>query len=234
MPVISPSLLEPHLLKPAETSFEQAALDPLAYLPCSPITEYEGGDAIYTDYQPSTKLYLVVAGKVKISRQAAGAEVVVDVYQGDEFFGESALARMMQRMETAVALEYCKVMSWSGEEIEQAAEQRPKLALALFQLMVHRSVELANRIESFSVESIVRRLTRALVLFGARFGNKGEDGSVQMAAFTHELLSQYVGTSREIVTHYMSQFRREGYLDYSREAIVLHPRALTEWRTSAV
>ena len=28
-----------------------------------------------------------------------------------------------------------------------------------------------------------------------------EDGSVQMMPFTHELLSQYVGTPRETLTH---------------------------------
>ena len=50
-----------------------------------------------------------------------------------------------------------------------------------------------------------------------------------MAAFTHELLSQYVGTSREIVTHYMNQFRKQGYLDYSRRGIVLDRDALGEW-----
>ena len=50
-----------------------------------------------------------------------------------------------------------------------------------------------------------------------------------MMPFTHELLSQYVGTSREIVTHYMNQFRREGYLRYSRKAIFLHRDAPKSW-----
>jgi CRP-like cAMP-binding protein len=50
-----------------------------------------------------------------------------------------------------------------------------------------------------------------------------------MAPLTHELLAQYVGTSREIVTHYMNQFRKEGYLQYSRRGIVLDRHALGEW-----
>ena len=58
---------------------------------------------------------------------------------------------------------------------------------------------------------------------------KNDDGSVQMIPFTHELLSQYVGTSREIVTHYMNQFRRQGYLRYSRKGIMLYRDALREW-----
>jgi CRP-like cAMP-binding protein len=43
-----------------------------------------------------------------------------------------------------------------------------------------------------------------------------------MMPFTHVLLSQYVGTSREIVTHYMNQFRKQGYVSYSRRGILLH------------
>jgi CRP-like cAMP-binding protein len=50
-----------------------------------------------------------------------------------------------------------------------------------------------------------------------------------MVALTHELLSQYVGTSREIVTHHMTHFRRLGYLRYSRKGIVLYPEAFREW-----
>ena len=52
---------------------------------------------------------------------------------------------------------------------------------------------------------------------------------LQTIPFTHVLLSQYVGTSREIVTHYMNQFRRQGYLRYSRKGILLHRDALKEW-----
>ena len=90
-------------------------------------------------------------------------------------------------------------------------------------------MDFGSRIESFSVDNIARRLARALIRFSERLGHQTEDGSVQMIPFTHELLSQYVGTSREIVTHYMNQFRRQGYLRYSRKGILLHRDALREW-----
>src|ERR1700722_2800363 len=106
-------------------------VDPLAYLPCSPITDYNGGEAIYTDNQDATRIFLIVDGKVKISRHARGTEVVVDVYQSDEFFGESALAGLPRRMETAVTLEQTRVMSWSSDEIEENVILRPRLAVAL-------------------------------------------------------------------------------------------------------
>ena len=180
--------------------------------------------------QPSTSIYLVIDGKVKVCRLADdGRQVVVDLYQPDEFFGESAFLGPAQRTELAMALENTKVMAWTTNEIEEIATRRPRLAIALLQLLVQRSMDFGSRIESFSVDNIARRLARALVRFSERLGHEAENGSVQMIPFTHELLSQYVGTSREIVTHYMNQFRRQGYLSYSRKGILLHRDALREW-----
>src|ERR1044071_7165754 len=156
--------------------------DPLAHLPCSSIVEYRKGQMIYNQDQPSTSIYLVIDGKVKVSRLADdGHQVVVDIYQPDEFFGASAF------------------------------------------------LNLPHRIESFSVDNIARRLARSLIRFSERLGTPEDDGSIRMVPFTHELLSQYVGTLREIVTHYMNQFRRQGYLRYSRKGIILYRDAFREW-----
>jgi CRP/FNR family cyclic AMP-dependent transcriptional regulator len=216
---------------PTALAVPQRALeDPLAHLPCSSILEYRKGQVIYSQDQPSTSLYLVIDGKVKVCRLAEdGRQVVVDIYQADEFFGESAFLNSAAREEQAVALESTKAMTWSTAEIEDLVTRRPRLAIALMQILVQRSVEFGHRIESFSVDNIARRLARTLIRFSQRLGQNAEDGSVQMMPFTHELLSQYVGTSREIVTHYMNQFRRQGYLRYSRKGILLYHDALKEW-----
>jgi CRP/FNR family transcriptional regulator len=192
--------------------------------------EYRRGQVIYDQDQPSTSIYLVIDGKVKVCRMADdGRQVVVDIYQTDEFFGESAFLSRSTRDEQALALEGTKVMTWTTAEIEDLVTHRPRLAIALLQILVQRSIEFGNRIESFSVDNIARRLARTLIRFSERLGHGADDGSVQMMPFTHELLSQYVGTSREIVTHYMNQFRRQGYLRYSRKGIMLYRDALRDW-----
>jgi CRP/FNR family cyclic AMP-dependent transcriptional regulator len=220
----------PMASSPAVVAPQRALEDPLAHLPCSTILEYKKGQVIYNQDQPSTSIYLVIDGKVKVCRLADdGRQVVVDIYQPDEFFGESAFLGLAQRTEVAVALENTKVMTWTTNEIEEITMKRPKLAIALLQLLVQRSMDFGYRIESFSVDNIARRLARTLIRFSERLGSRNDDGSVQMIPFTHELLSQYVGTSREIVTHYMNQFRRQGYLRYSRKGIMLYRDALREW-----
>ena len=101
--------------------------DPLAHLPCSTILEYRKGQTIYSQDQPSTSIYLVIDGKVKVCRMADdGRQVVVDIYQPDEFFGESAFLGLPQRTELSVALENTKVMTWTTAEIEDIATRRPE------------------------------------------------------------------------------------------------------------
>jgi CRP-like cAMP-binding protein len=204
--------------------------DPLAYLPCSRITEFRKGQVIYDQGQTSTGIFLVIEGRVKVCRLADdGCQVVLDIYQPEEFFGELALLSPTTGREQAIALENTKVMTWSANQLEEIVLRRPRLALALLQILVGRTVEFGQRIESFSVDNIARRLARALIRFSELFGQQLEDGAVQVAPVTHQLLAQYVGTTREIVTQNMIQFRRQGYLRYSRKGIWLYRDALRDW-----
>ena len=209
--------------------------DPLAHLPCSSIVEYRKGQMIYSQDQPSTAIYLVIDGKVKVSRLADdGHQVVVDIYQADEFFGESAFLSPTPTLEEAKAFEDTKLMSWTIAEIEAIAARQPRLAVALLQVLAQRNVDLTHRIESFAVDNIGRRVARTLIRLADRMGVPETDGSVRMIPFTHEVLSQYVGTSREVVTLYMNRFRREGYLRYSRKGMTLYKSAFQEWLRQAV
>lgn len=208
--------------------------DPLAYLPCSTIAEYAQGESIYGRMRQSGNIYLVIDGKVKVYRNTdSGRHVVVDIYLPDEFFGESRFLGQDERNEEAIALDAStKVMTWSIAQIEEEMGRQPKLSIALIQFMVARSRDFGRRIESFSSDNVCRRLVRSLIRFSERLGHDSHGGFTDMMPFTHELLSQYVGTSREIVTHYMNQLRREGYLRYSRRGIALNREGLREWLKS--
>lgn len=208
--------------------------DPLAYLPCSRILQFAKGQSIYNGRHPITNLNLIMEGKVKVARASRdGRQIVVDIYQKDEFFGESVFLAGRVVEEEAVAMEPTKLMSWSLATVSDIMAREPKLGMALLQLLAQRSLDYGERLESFLVDNIARRLARNLIRFSERLGERGEGGAIRMMPFTHEFLSQVVGTSREIVTHYMSQFRRQGYLQYSRREIFVYRDALLEWLRQA-
>jgi hypothetical protein len=69
-----------------------------------------------------------------------------------------------------MAMENTKLMTWTSDEIEELYAECPRLAIALLQLLVERMIELGQRIESFSVDNIVRRLARSPAYFAPRTG----------------------------------------------------------------
>ena len=201
--------------------------DVLAHLPVSSLVDYRKGQIIYGPDQPSKQFYLVVAGKVELSQLAEdGSEVLLDIIGPEELFGESAFHDVPRDSEQARAHENSRVMTWATSEIEDLVTKRPRLAVALLQILAQRNAELTRRIESLAVDTIERRLARSLIRFSERLGTPEEDGSVRMLPLTHGLLSRYVGTSREIISHYMNRFRRQGYVNYSRTGIKVYRAAL--------
>jgi CRP/FNR family transcriptional regulator, cyclic AMP receptor protein len=204
--------------------------DPLAYLPCSSVQEYSKGNVIYHHDQPNSNLFLVLAGRVRITRDSGrGTQVLVDLYGVDEFFGEASFVANPDHSEQATAHQDCKLMTWKASEILELILKRPVLAVALLQTFEKRAIALTERLESLSTERIDRRVARTLIHFAEQFGKPREDGGLEMEPLTHELLAQYVGTSRELVTLQMTNLRRQGYLQYSRRSIVLYRDALREW-----
>jgi len=207
--------------------------DPLAYLPCSSVLDFRKGQVVYNQTQPSSNLYLVIDGKVRVAHCANdGKQIIVDIYQPDEFFGESVFLHLPCRSEEARALENTKLMAWTGQEVEDITARQPRLAVALLQVMVQRNLGFTQRIESLCVENIGQRVARALLRLADRMGSQEKDGSLRMLPLTHELLAQYVGTSREVVTMHMNRLRRLGYVRYSRKTIVLYRDALKDWLSS--
>jgi len=131
--------------------------------------------------------------------------------------------------EQAVAHQKATLMAWRAGDIEEMIMKQPQLAMALLQAFGQRALGLTERIESLAVDSIDQRLARTLVRFSERLGTLQTDGSFVMQPLTHELLAQYVGTSRELVTSRMTNFRRQGYLQYTRKDITVYRDALRAW-----
>jgi CRP-like cAMP-binding protein len=204
--------------------------DPLMYLPRKGVTDYRRGQIIFMENQPSRELHLVVRGRVKLLiPMDDGAQTVVDIFTTDDFFGECSLLHGAARhSERAIALDSVSLMSWATSEIEEQVEREPRLGIALLQMLVKRALDYEDRLQNFALDKTPERVVRAVLRFAERTGTRAEDGSLRVPPLTHQLLSEYVGTSREIVTFHMNQLRQKGLLQYSRRGMQVYPRALQE------
>ena len=146
----------------------------------------------------------------------------------DDFFGESSMLGANQYTERALALDNVTLMSWTNAEIEEQVERQPRLGIALLQMLVKRGLDYEERLQSFALDKTPERVVRSLLRFANRLGTRTEDGSVKIPPLTHQVISEYVGTSREIVTFQMNHLRQKGFLRYSRKGIQVYSDALRE------
>jgi CRP-like cAMP-binding protein len=201
--------------------------DVFALLPASKTTAYDKGQTIYGLDTYPRNIYMVINGTVGIMHTADdGSAVLLDIVRPNDLFGESAFIAVSEHREGAKAIERTEVMAWAVSEMKELLTAQPRLAEVMLQVLAHRNALYARRIESLTIDSIDRRLARALLHLSERLGTQEEGGAVWMIPLTQRLLSQYIGTSREIISHHMNRFRRSGYVDYSRRAIRLHPKSL--------
>jgi CRP-like cAMP-binding protein len=197
--------------------------DVLAHLPVSATIDYLKDQIIFSPQNPSRSIYLVVTGNVRISSIAEnGAEVLMEIVRPDELFGDAALLGAVCSSERATSIDKVRVMAWAAADIQEMVMKRPRLGLALVQIVVQRSIECNQRIGALSHHTIEQRLAWSLLRFSERLGSPEQDGSIRMMPFTHEMLARYVGTSREIITTSMNRFRRLGLVKYSRSNIIIY------------
>jgi CRP-like cAMP-binding protein len=203
--------------------------DALNYLPRKQPARYRRMQVIYDQGQPSSGLYLVVQGRVKCSTDLDdGSQAALGIFGQDEFFGEVSLIGNNGHNERATALDDTMVMLWPADEVTSLMEHQPKLGVALVQLMVNRCVELEHRLESLANDKTPVRIAKAIIHFADVAGTREQDGTLTVPHMTHQLIAEYVGTSREIVTFQMSQLRQRGFVSYTRKWIKVYRDALAE------
>jgi CRP/FNR family transcriptional regulator len=203
--------------------------DPLDFLPRRRVQDFAKGRLIYGVEKPSSDLYAVILGRVKISTTADdGCQTVSRMVSAEGLFGEACLVGPTDRGESATALDNVTLMSWSRGEIELQIEREPRLGIALSQYMVRECLELQDRIESMATHKMPERVMLTLLQLAADLGTPMPDGATRVAPLSHQTIAEFVGTSREIVTLQMNRLRRLGLCRYSRKFIDLYSPTLRE------
>jgi CRP-like cAMP-binding protein len=187
------------------------------------------GDVIYRQDARAEFIFRIRSGRVKLSRICQdGRETVLEILKPGDILGEMAILDPAARPVQAQAMDLVTTEVWPVEMWRQKMAADPRWGMWLSHRLYQRLRQAQHRIESLAFDSIPRRLARVMLENAECFGTRLEDGRLRLAPMTHEALAQQVATSREIITHYMNQFRQRGLLEYSRKWIDLQPGKLRQ------
>jgi len=189
-----------------------------------------GGATIAEQGTAALALLILGRGRARLERTMAGGRSIPLGYRGaGEILGESCLTRQATHAETATAMEETEIIRIPHTLVNDILHEDPGIAPAVFSLLLQRTRETEDRIESLLFRNVEGRVVEFLLKSADRWGVPNPKGTLISAPITHLEIAQAIGSTRETVTLTLGALRKEGLLDVSgRRLIVMSREALSQ------
>ena len=180
------------------------------------------GHVVFAQGDPGNRLFVVLDGKVKISRFAPdGREATLALLGPGELFGELSLFDPGPRMATATAVTDATLASLDHAELRPWLRARPEVAEQLLGALARRMRRTNEAMSDLVFSDVPGRVAKALLDLAERFGTEEGRGVRVRHGLTQEGLAELVGASRETVNKALADFAARGWLRLAGRSVLL-------------
>lgn len=186
---------------------------------------WEPGTAVVTEGDVADCMYIIHAGELRaVVAGDSGRTVELNTLGAGEIFGELMLSgeRRVATVEVTVRARLTRV---TRVEVERVLALRPDLAVQLIHRLVQRVRTLTQNVGRLASVDVYGRLVGlfdALAVDDA--GQRVVPGPLSQARIAERL-----GASRAMVNRLLQDLARGGYIEVSRERIVLLRKLPSKW-----
>ena len=196
--------------------------DTNALLPHVHAVTLRRGDRLYDEGDIDDQLYVVIEGKVKLTRTSSdGREVLVRVQGPGDMFGELAMFDPTYRTSNASAVTDARLAAIAHNDLRAVLTDRPAIALLLLRELAQRLRIITDANTNLIFTDVPGRVAKALLELADKFGTEQEDGTLVSHDLTQEELAQLVGASRETVNKALADFAARGWIQLSAKSVLL-------------
>ncbi|MET1255197.1 Crp/Fnr family transcriptional regulator [Aliikangiella maris] len=181
---------------------------------------------IVTEGDDSHSLYFLLEGRVKIYLDDdSGKEIIVNIHEAGDFFGELGLIKSIPRTASVVTLEDSRLGIMPETDFRRCLTCYPEFALNLIENLSTRLIEATETIRKLGLMDVYRRIA-------VTFLNLSEevDGiRVINEKLTQQNIASRVGASREMVARILKDLRAGGYISQEDNKIIIHKALPHSW-----
>lgn len=175
---------------------------------------YPKGAVLFVQGQPCRGLYILCAGKAKLSASSsAGRSVIVRLADRGEVLGLSAVMANGAYEVSAETLEPAQVGLIPRQEFLRFLQSYGEVSLRVAQ---HLSMELRRAYGQLARIALAptahAKLAGLLLDLASRDGQPSHNGVRFVLHLTHEEIGELIGSSRETVSRLLGDFRRKGLI----------------------
>jgi len=173
---------------------------------------------IVTEGDDSHSLYFLLSGKVKIYLDDDnGKEIIVNVHQAGEFFGELGLLKSIPRTASVLTMEDCRIGIMPEADFRRCLASYPCFAMSLIENISDRLIEATETIRKLGLMDVYSRIA-------VTFLNLSEEENgirVIHEKLTQQNIAGRVGASREMVARILKDLRSGGYIEQKEGKIYI-------------
>lgn len=175
------------------------------------------GTSLQIEGEPAEAMYIVAAGRVKISRVASsGREQVLTVIEPGGHFNSVAIFDDGPCPANADALTDVALLVLPRAAMLELLDAHPQLMRALLKEFATRLRQLVNLVDTLALHTVQGRLA-GLLLDQAEAAARGE----RVAPLTQAEMAARLGTVREMIGRTLKGFEAQGLIRLDRGAIVV-------------
>lgn len=174
---------------------------------------YEPHQTVFYEGHACLGLYLLCAGKVKLTRSSArGQRQIVRILDSGELIEKHAFREGALHEVTCETLERSQVCLVDRTAYLSFLEKKGALAVKVIQLL-SREVGIAlDQLDQFTFKSARERLAALLLDLASRYGTTETDGMRLGIRLKREELAELAGVTVETVVRLLSAFQEESLL----------------------
>lgn len=182
---------------------------------------------VFHEGDTGDRLYVIAAGKAKVSRTLRGRDRAIELLGPNDIFGELAVFGPGLRIYTVTALTPVQAVTLTASALRSCIAAHPEIAEQQFRVLARRLRHTDDILNDDVITDVPGRIAALLLDLANRFG-RPENGTMRVY---HELnykeLGQLAGTTRESMSKVLSAFAASGW-------VRVHPKAIDIYDPAAL
>jgi len=207
-----PSLSELLLYVPIFADLPEETVEKISQIGSRKV--YTKDSVILMEEEAGTALFVIIDGKVKVSRTSNdGREVILSILNESDFFGEMAILDGLTRSATVTALEDAELFIVQRSDFLDLLKAHPEISIALLYELTQRLRAADMKIKSLSLKDAEGKVATVILQIADDIG-KIKQGIVEIDKLPlQQDLANMAGTSRETISRTLHSFAKKGLVE---------------------
>ncbi len=176
--------------------------------------KFEKDSFILVEKDSGSALFVIISGKVKVSRTSDdGREVILSILGESDFFGEMAILDGLSRSASVIAMETSELFLIEREDFLDLLQEHPEVSVNLLQELTQRLRAADMKIKALSLKDAEGKVATVILQLAEDIG-KIKQGVVEIEKLPlQQDLANMAGTSRETISRTLHSFAKKGIVE---------------------